>query len=55
MIDPGHPWVITSGNAFSCCDFTWMKWMSSPSMRVLNCGSAFIRASHRRQSCSVAQ
>ena len=36
-------------------DRTWMKWMSSPSISVVNCGSAFSFASHRRQSCSAAQ
>ncbi len=54
-IEPGQPCVMTNGNAFSCADFTWMKWMSSPSILVLNCGSAFSRASHRRQSYSVVQ
>jgi hypothetical protein len=46
---------MINGNAFSCADSTWMKWMSSPSIPVLNCGSAFNRASHRRQSYSVVQ
>jgi len=27
-----------------------MKWMSSPSISVMNCGSAFSLASARRQS-----
>ena len=34
----------------ACRDFTWMKWMSTPSISVLNCGSAFSFASHARQS-----
>ena len=38
MIEPGQPWVMISGSASSCGDFTWMKWMSSPSISVLNCG-----------------
>jgi hypothetical protein len=32
-----------------------MKWMSRPSIPVVNCGSALSLASIRRQSCSVAQ
>jgi len=32
-----------------------MKWMSNPSISVMNCGKAFSRASHLRQSYSVAQ
>jgi hypothetical protein len=44
-----------NGNAFSCRDRTWMKWTSSPSIPVLNCGSAFSLVSHARQSYSVAQ
>ncbi len=46
---------MISGNASSCRDFTWMKWTSTPSISVLNCGSAFSRASHRRQSYSFTQ
>jgi hypothetical protein len=53
--EPGQPCVMINGNAFSCADSTWMKWMSSPSISVLNCGSAFNRAWHRRQSYSVVQ
>ena len=55
MTEPGQPWVIISGSAFSCADLTWMKWMSSPSISVVNCGSAFNLASHARQSYSVLQ
>ena len=55
MTDPGQPCVMISGNACSCRDLTWMKWMSSPSISVLNCGRAFSRASHWRQSYSVVQ
>ena len=46
----GQPCVRISGSAFSCRDLTWMKWMSTPSISVVNCGSAFSSASHRRQS-----
>ena len=38
MIDPGQPWVTITGKAFGCFDFTWMKWMSSPSMLVTKFG-----------------
>ena len=55
MTEPGQPWVMTSGNAFSWRDFTWMKWMSTPSIWVVNCGSAFSRASTRPKSYSFAQ
>jgi hypothetical protein len=55
MTEPGQPWVMSSGNAFSWGDSTWMKWMSTPSMVVVNCGSAFSLDSALRQSCSVAQ
>ena len=50
MTEPGQPCVMISGNASACSDFTWMKWMSSPSISVLNCGSAFSFASHALQS-----
>ena len=55
MTEPGQPWVMISGSASSCGDRTWRKWMSTPSISVVNCGSAFSRASTRRQSYSVAQ
>ena len=55
MTEPGQPWVMISGSASSCSERTWMKWMSTPSISVLNCGSAFSLASHARQSCSVSQ
>ena len=48
--EPGQPCVMISGSAPSCDDFTWMKWMSTPSISVLNIGSAFSSASHLRQS-----
>jgi hypothetical protein len=50
MIEPGQPWVMISGSAFSCCDLTWMKWISTPSISVVNCGSALSCASVLRQS-----
>ena len=49
MTEPGQPCVMISGNAFSCRDLTWMKWISTPSISVVNCGSAFSLASHLRQ------
>ena len=55
MIEPGQPCVMISGSAFSYRDLTWMKWMSTPSISVVNCGSAFSSASHRRQSWPAAQ
>ena len=48
--DPGHPCVMISGSAFGWRERTWMKWMSTPSMVVLNCGKAFNFASPLRQS-----
>ncbi len=53
--EPGQPWVRISGNASGCGDRTWMKWMSSPSISVVNWGSEFSFASHARQSYSAAQ
>ena len=46
----GPPCVMISGNASGCGDCTWMKWMSTPSISVLYCGSAFSFDSHARQS-----
>jgi hypothetical protein len=48
--EPGQPCVTISGNAFSWGDLTWMKWMSSPSIAVMNCGRAFSLAPTRRTS-----
>jgi hypothetical protein len=48
--EPGQPWVMMTGSAFSCGERTWMKWMSSPSISVRKFGSALSRASQRRQS-----
>jgi len=50
MTEPGQPWVMISGNASSCRDLTWMKWISTPSISVVNCGSSFSRAATRRRS-----
>jgi hypothetical protein len=50
MTEPGQPCVMITGSAFSWRERTWMKWMSMPSMLVLNCGSAFSFASTLRQS-----
>jgi hypothetical protein len=44
-----------SGSAPSCGDLTWMKWMATLSISVMNCGSAFSFPSHARQSYSLAQ
>ncbi len=55
MTEPGQPCVMISGNAFSCLDLTRMKWISTPSIAVVNCGSVFSRASNLRQSYSVVQ
>jgi hypothetical protein len=46
---------MISGSAFSCGDLTWMKWMSRPSISVMNCGKAFSLASNRPKSYSVSQ
>jgi hypothetical protein len=50
LTEPGQPCVMISGNASSCGDLTWMKWMSTPSISVMNCGKAFSFASTLRQS-----
>ena len=48
--EPGQPWVMISGRASSWLERAWMKWMSSPSISVTNCGSALSFASALRQS-----
>jgi hypothetical protein len=48
--DPGQPWVMIADSAPGCFERTWMKWMSRPSIVVMNCGRAFSVASARRQS-----
>ena len=50
MTEPGQPWVMISGNASSCSERTWMKWMSTPSISVMNCGNAFSLAATRPKS-----
>jgi len=50
MTEPGQPCVMMSGSAFGWGERTWMKWISSPSISVMKCGSALNRASNRRQS-----
>ena len=50
MTEPGQPCVMISGMASSCLERTWMKWISTPSISVVNCGSALSFASHLRQS-----
>ena len=49
-IDPGHPWISSSGVASASGDRTWMKCSSAPSIVVVNCGSWFSRSSCVRQS-----
>ena len=49
-VEPGHPCVTISGNASSCSERTWMKWMSTPSISVTKCGRAANRSSNLRQS-----
>ena len=34
--DPGQQWLMTIGSAPGCFERTWMKWMSRPSMLVMN-------------------
>ncbi|PWK87324.1 hypothetical protein C8D88_104485 [Lentzea atacamensis] len=50
MTEPGQPCETSSGSALSCLERTWTKWMSSPSISVMNCGSALSLASVARQS-----
>jgi hypothetical protein len=54
-IDPGQPWVISSGNASGCPDRWWMKWMSRPSISVVKWSNLFSADSLARQSYSVRQ
>jgi hypothetical protein len=46
----GQPWVAMSGRASGSGDRTCRKWTFWPSMVVVNCGKALIRASCARQS-----
>ena len=50
MTEPGQPCVMISGSASACSERTWMKWMCTPSISVVNCGSALSLASTRRRS-----
>jgi hypothetical protein len=54
-IEPGQPCVMITGRAFACSERTWMKWTSTPSISVVNCGSALSFASHFRQSYPSSQ
>ena len=49
-MEPGQPWVMTSGIAPACGERAWTKWMSSPSIAVVNCGKRLSSASRFRQS-----
>jgi hypothetical protein len=55
ITEPGQPWVMISGSASGCGERTWMKWISTPSISVTNCGRALSRASAARQLYPVAQ
>ena len=50
MTEPGQPCVMISGNAPSCSERTWMKWIWTASISVVNWGKAFSFASAFRQS-----
>jgi hypothetical protein len=50
MTEPGQPCVMISGMASSWWERTWMKWMSTPSISVLNWGKALSFSSTLRQS-----
>ncbi len=52
-IEPGQPWVTISGRAFGSGERTCRKWTFWPSISVVNCGWALIRASVARQSYVV--
>jgi hypothetical protein len=54
-IDPGQPWVISSGIASGCGERWWMKWMSSPSISVTYWSKRLSSVSRVRQSYSFAQ
>lgn len=50
MAEPGQPRAISHGMASGSGDRTYRKWMSRPSMVVLNCPKSFNIDSQRRQS-----
>src|SRR5215207_8848870 len=54
-IEPGQPWVMTSGIASGSSERTWTKWRPSPSISIRHWGSALRRASVARQSYPAAQ
>ena len=54
-MEPGQPWVMTSGSASGCGDRWWMKWMSRSPMTVLYWSKALSRRSCSRQSNSSRQ
>lgn len=35
--DPGQPWSNNNGIAFGSVDFSWIKWMSKPSIFAVKC------------------
>ena len=48
--EPGQPCVMISGSAFGSFERTWRKWMSSPSIPVVNWSKRLSFASRARQS-----
>jgi predicted ester cyclase len=32
ITEPGQPWVMINGNVSACGDFTWIRWISMPSI-----------------------
>jgi hypothetical protein len=50
MTDPGQPCVMMIGSASSYAERTWMKWMSRPSISVMNWGNSFSLAANRCKS-----
>ena len=54
-IEPGQPCVTASGSAFGLLERWWMKWMSRPSMLVVNWLNWLRRRSAARQSKRVRQ
>jgi hypothetical protein len=54
-MEPGQPWLMTRGSAFSWGERAWTKWIPQPSIPVLNWGSSLRSASRARQSYFSAQ
>jgi hypothetical protein len=54
--DPGHPWVTSSGTAPGSAEGTWAKWITWPSMTVMNCGTSFSRPwkEEKSNSCQAS-